>query len=204
VFKDVNISIPMDKNVGVLGPNGAGKSTLIKMIGGADIPSSGIIKSDLNISWPLGLQGGLQGNMTGRENVRFVARIHGIKNTKLVEQKVEEFAEIGAYFNEPVKKYSNGMRARVAIGLTMAFDFDYDVVLIDELNAVGDMAFRAKSEAILKEKYKKTKLIMVNHGVPALKKFCDSAILLSNKTITYYENIDDAVEQYKKTYAKAS
>jgi len=170
VFKDVNISIPMDKNVGVLGPNGAGKSTLIRMIGGADIPSSGTIKSDLNISWPLGLQGGLQGNMTGRENVRFVARIHGIKNTKLVEEKVEEFAEIGAYFNEPVKKYSNGMRARVAFGLTMAFDFDFDVLLIDELNAVGDMAFRAKSEAILKEKYKKTKLIMVNHGVPALKK----------------------------------
>jgi len=170
VFKDVNISIPINKSVGVLGPNGAGKSTLIRMIGGADIPSSGKITSDLNISWPLGLQGGLQGNMTGRENVRFVARIHGIKNTKLVEQKVEEFAEVGPYFNEPVKSYSNGMKARVAFGLTMAFDFNFDVLLIDELTAVGDMAFRAKSEALLKEKYQSTKLMMVNHSVPQLKK----------------------------------
>lgn len=204
VFKDVNVTIPMDKNVGVLGPNGAGKSTLIRMIGGADIPSSGVIKSSLNISWPLGLQGGLQGNMTGRENVRFVARIHGIKNTQLVEQKVDEFAEIGAYFNEPVKTYSNGMRARVTFGLTMAFDFDFDVLLIDELNAVGDMAFRAKSEALLKEKYNSTKLMMVNHSIPQIKKFCEAAILLSDKNITYYESIDEAVSQYKKIYAKSS
>jgi len=204
VFKDVNISIPMNKSVGVLGPNGAGKSTLIRMIGGADIPSSGKITSDLNISWPLGLQGGLQGNMTGRENVRFVARIHGIKNTKLVEQKVEEFAEVGPYFNEPVKSYSNGMKARVVFGLTMAFDFNFDVLLIDELTAVGDMAFRAKSEALLKEKYQSTKLMMVNHSVPQLKKFCESAILLGDQNITYFESIDDAVEQYKKIYAAAS
>ena len=204
VFKDVNLSIPMDKSIAVLGPNGAGKSTLIRMIGGADAPSKGSIESPLNISWPLGLQGGLQGSMSGRENVRFVARIHGHKNTKLVEDKVEEFAEIGKYYNEPVKTYSNGMRARVAFGLTMAFDFDFDVLLIDELNAVGDMAFRKKSEAILKEKYKKTKLIMVNHNLPQLKTFCESAILLGQQTIQYIESIDEAIEQYKQSHVKSS
>ena len=204
VFKDVNLSIPMDKSIGVLGPNGAGKSTLIRMIGGADSPSKGSITSALNISWPLGLQGGLQGSMSGRENVRFVARIHGHKDTKAVEEKVAEFAEIGRYFNEPVKTYSNGMRARVAFGLTMAFDFDFDVLLIDELTAVGDMAFKQKSEALLKEKYKKTKLIMVNHSLPQLKSFCESAILIGEQTIQYFESIDDAIEQYKSSHVKSS
>jgi len=199
VFKDVNLSIPVDKSIGVLGPNGAGKSTLIRMIGGADAPSKGSIESPLNISWPLGLQGGLQGSMSGRENVRFVARIHGYKDTKAVESKVEQFAEIGRYYDEPVKKYSSGMRARIAFGLTMAFDFDFDVLLIDELTAVGDMAFRKKSEALLKEKYKQTKLMMVNHSLPQLKNFCESAILIGNQTIQYFESIDDAIEQYKSS-----
>ncbi|MCF1432238.1 MAG: ABC transporter ATP-binding protein, partial [Shewanella sp.] len=73
--------------------------------------------------------------MTARENVRFVARIHGYKNTKPIEQQVQDFAEIGKYFDEPVKSYSSGMRSRVTFGLTMAFDFDFDVLLIDELGA---------------------------------------------------------------------
>ncbi|GAA6135051.1 ABC transporter ATP-binding protein [Oceaniserpentilla sp. 4NH20-0058] len=204
VFKDVNLSIPMDKSVAVIGPNGAGKSTLIRMIGGADLPSKGVIESNLSLSWPLGLQGGLHGSMTGRENTRFVARIHGIKDTKLVEQKVEEFAEIGRYFDESAKSYSNGMKARVAFGITMAFDFDFDVLLIDELTAVGDMAFKQKSEKILKEKYTNTKIMMVNHNFQQLKVFCESAIFLTNNQVIYFESIDDAIDKYKSTYATIS
>lgn len=204
VFKDVNCILPMDKSIGVLGPNGVGKSTLIRMIGGADIPSRGEIHSQLNISWPLGLQGGMQGSMTGRENARFVARIHGYKDTRQIEKKVEDFAEIGRYYDEPVKSYSNGMRARVAFGLSMSFDFDFDVLLIDELNAVGDLKFRQKSEAILREKYQQTRLIMVNHGLPQLKKFCEAGLLLRNQGIEYFESIDDAIEEYKYNYESAS
>lgn len=204
VFKDVNLALPTHKSIGVLGGNGAGKSTLIKMLGGADMPSTGRISSSKNISWPLGLQGGLQGVMTGRENVRFVARIHGHKKTHIVEKKVEEFAEIGRYFDEPVKTYSNGMRARVAFGLTMAFDFDFEVLLIDELNAVGDQVFRAKSEKILKEKYASTKLIMVNHNPAGLKKFCEAGVIVKNQQLHYFENIDDAIADYKNTYATKS
>lgn len=203
VFKDVNLSIPMDKNLAVIGPNGAGKSTLIRIMGGADLPSRGNIESDLNLSWPLGLQGGLHGSMSGRENARFVARIHGVKDTKAVERRVEEFAEIGQYFDEPAKSYSNGMRARVTFGLTMAFDFDFDVLLIDELTAVGDLAFRQKSEKLLKERYENTKLVMVNHNLGQLKSFCDSAILMANETIEYFESIDEAIERYKQGHVNA-
>jgi len=200
VYKDVTLDLPTDKSIGVLGPNGAGKSTLIKMIGGADAPNKGLITSDKNISWPLGLQGGLQGSMTGRENVRFVARIHGYKNTKKIEQDVFDFAEIGKYFDEPVKSYSNGMRARVAFGLTMAFDFEFDLLLIDELNAVGDAKFKQKTEKILKEKFESTKVIMVNHALPQLKKFCQAGLVVKDQGLMYFDDIDDAIAEYKETY----
>ena len=204
VFRDLNLSLPTDKNIAVLGPNGVGKSTLIRMIGGTDVPNEGRIHSPQNISWPLGLQGGLQGSMTARENVRFVARIHGYKNTKPIEERVQEFAEIGKYFDEPVKTYSSGMRSRVTFGLTMAFDFDFDVLLIDELGAVGDANFRKKSEELLLSKYETTKLIMVNHSIPQLKKFCEAGLVIKDQQLHFLDDISDAIEMYELTYVKKS
>ncbi|MCP5325095.1 MAG: ABC transporter ATP-binding protein [Oceanospirillaceae bacterium] len=202
IFRDVNIELPTDRNLAILGPNGVGKSTLIRIMGGADIPSRGTIESDVRVSWPLGLQGGLQGNMTGRENVRFVARIHGYKDTRVIEQQVADFAEIGVYFDEPVRTYSNGMRARVTFGLTMAFDFNFDVLLIDELTAVGDATFKNKSQALLLEKYERTKVIMVNHSVEQLKKFCDGGVVIKNKTLEYYDDLEEAIRNYQETYVR--
>lgn len=203
VFKEVNISLPTDKNIAVLGPNGAGKSTLIRMLGGADFPTSGKITSDERISWPLGLQGGLQGSMSARENVRFVARIHGHKDTKPVEQQVADFAEIGKYFDEPVKTYSSGMRSKVTFGLAMAFELNFDVLLIDELTAVGDTNFRVKSEKLLLEKYANTKLIMVNHSISELQKFCEAGVVIKNNTLCYHTDLESAIEDYQETYINA-
>lgn len=197
VFRDLNINLPMDKSIGVLGRNGAGKSTLIKMIGGADFPNSGEVSSDLNISWPLGLQGGVQGVMSGRENTRFVARIHGYKDTKHIEERVAEFADIGRYFNEPMKTYSNGMRARVILGITTAFDLQFDVLLVDELTAVGDMKFKQKAAEHLKEKITNTKVIMVNHSVDQLSRFCEAGLVIHEQNLTYFENLKDAIKFYK-------
>lgn len=197
VFKDVSVMLPMDKSVGVLGRNGAGKSTLIRMIGGADFQNSGKITSELNISWPLGLQGGVQGVMSGRENTRFVARIHGYKNTEEIEERVSRFADIGQYFNEPMKTYSNGMRARVVLGITTAFDLQFDVLLIDELTAVGDAKFKKKAAELLKEKITSTKIIMVNHSVDQLKRFCEAGLVIHNKQVTYFDELDHAIKFYQ-------
>lgn len=204
VLKNVELEIPTDRNIAVLGPNGVGKSTLIRMLGGADYPNRGEISSDQKISWPLGLQGGLQGSMTARENVRFVARIHGHRQTKYIEQQVEDFAEIGKYFDEPVKTYSSGMRSRVSFGLTMAFDFDFDVLLVDELGAVGDANFRQKSEALLKEKYEKTKLIMVSHSMSELRKNCHAGLVIANHTLNYHPELESAIQEYEERYVRAS
>jgi capsular polysaccharide transport system ATP-binding protein len=203
VFKDMSLSLPTDKNIAVLGPNGVGTSTLIKMLGGADFPSSGEIKSEQRISWPLGLQGGLQGSMSARENVRFVARIHGHKNTRPVEQQVADFAEIGTYFDEPVKTYSSGMRSKITFGLAMAFELNFDVLLIDELTAVGDANFKAKSQKLLLEKYENTKLIMVNHSINELQKFCEAGVVIKDQTLCYHSSLELAIDDYQETYINA-
>jgi capsular polysaccharide transport system ATP-binding protein len=203
VFKDINICLPTDRNIAILGPNGVGKSTLIKMLGGADFPSKGEINSDQRISWPLGLQGGLQGSMSARENVRFVARINGFRDTKPVEQQVADFAQIGNYFDEPVKTYSNGMRSKITFGLAMAFELNFDVLLIDELTAVGDANFKAKSKKLLLEKYENTKLIMVNHSINELKQFCQAGVVIKNQTLNYHPDLDMAIDDYKETYTNA-
>lgn len=204
VLKNVDLELPTDRNIAVLGPNGVGKSTLIRMLGGADFPNKGQISSNQKISWPLGLQGGLQGTMSGRENVRFVARIHGYKNTQQIEQQVDDFAEIGKFFNEPVKTYSSGMKARVAFGLTMAFDFDFDVLLVDELGAVGDANFRHKSEALLKAKFKQTKLIMVSHSMTELRKNCQAGLVIIDQNLRFHANIESAIEEYEAHYVKTN
>ena len=151
VFKNLNAILPENKSVALLGKNGAGKSTLLRVIGGIDYADEGEVITNKSISWPVALSGGFQGSLTARQNIRFVARLY-VNNEDEVEQVVdfvEEFAEIGKYFDMPIKSYSSGMRSRIGFGMSMAFNFDY--YLLDEVSAVGDASFRKKSQALLDE-----------------------------------------------------
>ena len=197
VFKDLNIEIPSGKSVAFIGRNGAGKSTLLRMIGGIDRPDSGKIITNKTISWPVGLAGGFQGSLTGRENVKFVARLYA-KQEELKEkiEFVEEFAELGKYFDMPIKTYSSGMRSRLGFGSSMAFKFDYYIV--DEVTAVGDARFKEKCAQLFKERHKESSFLMVSHSLNSLKEFCDVAIVFKNSYIIgYYENVQSGIDEYK-------
>lgn len=197
VFKDLTIEIPSGKSVAFIGRNGAGKSTLLRMIGGIDRPDSGKIITNKTISWPVGLAGGFQGSLTGRENVKFVARLYA-KQEELKEkiEFVEEFAELGKYFDMPIKTYSSGMRSRLGFGLSMAFKFDYYIV--DEVTAVGDARFKEKCAQLFKERHKESSFLMVSHSLNSLKEFCDVAIVFKNSYIIgYYENVQSGIDEYK-------
>ena len=128
-------------SVGILGRNGAGKSTLLRILGGAEQPDSGRVIRKGRVSWPIGFSGGFNGSLTGEENARFVARIYDADIDRVIEF-AKDFAEIGDYFQMPVRTYSSGMKARLAFGLSMAIDFD--TYLVDEVTAVGDATFQER------------------------------------------------------------
>jgi capsular polysaccharide transport system ATP-binding protein len=197
VFKNLNAVLPENKSVALLGKNGAGKSTLLRVIGGIDYADEGEVISNKSISWPVALSGGFQGSLTARQNVRFVARLY-VSNEDEVEQVVqfvEEFAEIGKYFDMPIKSYSSGMRSRIGFGMSMAFNFDY--YLLDEVGAVGDASFRKKSQALLDELKEKSNIIMVSHDLKDLTRNCDVAFLVRDGKAEYFDDIKEAVEVYK-------
>ena len=134
------------EKVGFLGRNGAGKSTLIRLIGGVEAPTSGEVVRTSSVSWPIAFGGAFQSSLSGMDNLRFIARIYNA-DVDYVSDYVRDFAELGEYIYEPIKKYSAGMRARLAFALSMAIEFD--CFLIDEVIAVGDSRFQEKCKTEL-------------------------------------------------------
>ncbi|MEZ2723321.1 ABC transporter ATP-binding protein [Pseudomonas putida] len=190
------MAIPPGKNIGLIGRNGAGKSTLMRLLGGADVPDSGTIVTDRSISWPVGLTGGFQGSMTGRDNVKFVCRIYGAIGDAMREKirYVQEFAEIGDWIDEPIKTYSSGMRSRLAFGLSMAFDFDY--YLIDEVMSVGDAQFKRKCAEVFKERLRNSNVVLVSHSMPEIEKLCDIVLLVRDGGIQIYDDVSEGIKAY--------
>ncbi|MDQ2138286.1 ABC transporter ATP-binding protein [Alcaligenaceae bacterium B3P038] len=196
VFRDLSFVIPSNKNIAIVGRNGAGKSTLMRLLGGQDSPDSGRISTSQTISWPVGLTGGFQGSMSGRQNVKFVARVHGALGARMTEvvRYVEEFAELGRYFDHPVNTYSSGMRGRLAFGLSMAFDFDY--YLVDEAMSVGDAQFKKKATSEFKSKTRSANIILVTHGMTQVRTLCDIVLLIDNGKIQRFDDIEEGIAAY--------
>jgi len=197
LFEDVNIKFSKGNCYGIIGANGAGKSTLMRILGGMDMPDRGKVITDKKISFPIGLGSSFQASLSARDNIKFLARVYGNKGDKLREKVtfVEDFAEIGKFFDEPVGVLSSGMRARVTFGMSMAFDFDY--YLVDEAGAVGDPTFKKKSEALYQEKLSNAKVIIVSHDVTEIKKWCDKIIILKEGVATIYDDVDEGIQIYQ-------
>lgn len=197
VFKNLSFTFPEGSSIAILGQNGAGKSTLMRILGGVDAPDSGRVITDKTISWPVGLAGGFQGSLSARDNIKFVCRVYGYTG-EAMRQKiayVEEFAEIGKYFDQPVKNYSSGMRSRVAFGLSMAFDFDY--YLIDEAGAVGDPQFKKKSKAVYNEKLKSANVILVSHNMNEVRELCQHVIVVQDGKAEVFADVEEGIDVYQ-------
>ncbi|PRE86560.1 ABC transporter ATP-binding protein [Burkholderia multivorans] len=196
VFRDLSFIVPPDKNIALIGRNGAGKSTLMRLLCGTDVPDSGRIITDKRISWPVGLGGGFQGSLTGRQNVKFICRALGAEGEEMekIIAYVQEFAELGDYFHQPVKTYSSGMGARLRFGMSLAFDFDY--YMVDEAMSVGDAHFRAKAEREFKKRVGHSNLIVVTHNMNQVRSLCDIILLLNNGTVDVYDDVEEGIRVY--------
>lgn len=194
VLRDVGLVVKKGEKLGVLGRNGAGKSTLIRIISGAEPPSTGHVHRSMSLSWPLAFSGAFQGSLTGTDNLKFICRIYGV-DFKSRLGYVEEFSELGKFMKEPVKTYSSGMRARLAFALSMAVDFD--CFLIDELIAVGDSRFHEKCREELFEKRRDKAMIMVSHDTHIIEAHCDRACILQDAQMLDCSSVDQAVRNYQ-------
>jgi len=197
VFRNLTLEIPPERNIGLIGRNGAGKTTLMRLLGGVDKPDSGRIVTDKSVSWPVGLGGGFQGSLSGRDNVKFVCRVYGAVGVEMRSKikYVQEFADIGRWFDEPVRSYSSGMRSRLAFGLSMAFDFDY--YLIDEIMSVGDAHFKRKSAEVFAEKMKRSNIILVSHSMPDIRRLCNLVLLVENGAVRIFEDVVEGIKAYQ-------
>ena len=205
IFKNLNFTVNDGESIGLLGRNGAGKSTLLRILGGIDSPDSGSIKKNCSISWPFGVASGFQGSLTASENVKFVSKIYGIHSNKDIKERIEivrEFADIGDYFDRPYKTYSSGMKGRVSFGLSLAFSFD--VYLLDEVIAKGDLGFKQKCKKALEELKKNSSFIIVSHNLDFLEKNIDRAFILNENKFREFKDVPLAMKIYKQKYSKSN
>lgn len=193
VLDNVNFELHRGRNLGILGRNGAGKSTLIRLISGAEQPTSGRIHRGMSVSWPLAFGGAFQPNLTGLDNLKFICRVYGVDYKPLVPF-VEEFTELGIYFREPVLHYSHGMLTRLAFALSMAIEFD--CFLIDEAMVVGDARFHERCHIELFRKRKDRAFILVSHDANVIKLYCERASVLHEGRLHEFPTVDDAYYFY--------
>lgn len=200
VAENVNAVFPTGVAVALLGRNGAGKSSMLRMISGAMLPTSGRILSTGTISWPVGFTGAFNGELTGEQNCRFIARLYGVNTDEMIEF-VEDFAELGEHFRLPIRSYSSGMRARLAFGVSMAVPFD--TYLVDEVSAVGDASFKAKSNRLFNDRMSNAGAIVVSHSLNMLRQTCQAGAVLEGGRLSYYHELEEAIEVHMQNMEQA-
>lgn len=201
VLRDVDLTVHRGERVGILGRNGAGKSTLIRLVSGAEMPTSGHVERGMSVSWPLAFGGAFQGSLTGYDNLRFICRIYGVDPEDKIGF-VEEFSELGLYLREPVKSYSSGMRARLAFAISMVIEFD--CFLIDEIIAVGDARFHEKCHRELFERRGDRAMIIVSHDATYIREHCTRAAVLAAGELHHAASLDEAFDFYHQETALAA
>ena len=201
VIDNLNTTLPTGRSLGLFGLNGAGKTTLMQSIAGTMHADRGRVVSDGSISWPVGFAGSFHPDLTGAQNVRFIARVYGVDTEALVDF-VEDFAELGPHFHAAVRTYSAGMKSRLTFGTSMGVQFD--TYLIDEVTAVGDAAFRKKSQKLFLARMEHSSAILVTHEMGQMRNFCDAGIVLHEGKLSYFDDINEASEAHLDNISRLS
>jgi capsular polysaccharide transport system ATP-binding protein len=195
VARDISVTIPNGARLGLMGRNGAGKSTLLSIISGNVKPDAGRVQVRGTVSWPIGLSGCIHPDLTGAQNVKFIARVYGVDSEELVDF-VQDFAELGVNFNEMVRTYSSGMRARLNFGMSMGIRFD--TYLIDEVSAVGDAGFRRKSRMVFDDRMSRAGVILVTHSESMMRRMCTTGAVLEDGRLSLFDDVDAAIDRHAR------
>jgi lipopolysaccharide transport system ATP-binding protein len=201
-LKDLNLDIPEGSILGVVGDNGAGKSTLLALLAGILAPDTGTVLYRQGLRTTLlSLQTGFNPQLTGRENIRISGLLLGMSPEQLRErmEPIIALADIGDFIDQPLRTYSTGMKARV--GFATAYHTDPDVMLLDEVFSVGDLAFSKKARVLMEEKIQSDKtVVMVSHGEHILKQLCQNLVWIQHGTVMAQGPTEEVWAEYHSTY----
>lgn len=203
ILRDINFDVAQGEAVGIVGQNGAGKSTLLKMITGTLRPTEGYIRTHGRVAAILELGMGFNGELTGRQNVLHSAGLMGFTHAQISQamDDIEAFAEIGDYFDKPMRVYSSGMQMRVAFSVATAFR--PEILIVDEALSVGDAYFQHKSFDRIREFQRQgTSLLIVSHDKAAIQSLCDRAILLEQGKVLQDGLPQDIMDYYNAIIAQ--
>lgn len=201
-LQDVNLSVPAGETYGIIGPNGSGKSTLLKILAGVTVATKGSFKAQGRIAPLIELGAGFHPEMTGRENIFLNSIILGATRQETAPKipSIIDFSEIADFIDQPVKHYSSGMYMRLAF--SVAIHTDFDILLVDEILAVGDEKFQKKCYAKMDEFKKQGKtIILVSHNLEKVSQFCNRAAYLRFGKLLAEGKVDSVVETYKTDIA---
>jgi ABC-type polysaccharide/polyol phosphate transport system ATPase subunit len=202
-LRDASFTVLQGESVGVLGPNGAGKSTLLQVLAGILVPSEGVVDVDGHVSSLLTLGVGFDEDLSGTDNIRLAGAFMGLDHAVVEERlpSIVDYAEIGQFIDAPIKTYSAGMRAR--LGFAIATSVEPDILLLDEVLATGDAAFREKSKARVLELVREAKaIVLVTHDMNWVTEYCNRAILIEKGRIVLQGSPDEVVAIHKEHMAE--
>ena len=197
-LKDINFEVEQGDVLGIIGRNGAGKSTLLKILSRTTAPTTGTVKVKGRIASLLEVGTGFHGELSGRENIYLNGAIMGLRKWE-IDKKFDEiidFAGVERYLDTPVKRYSSGMYVRLAFAV--AAHLEPDILIVDEVLAVGDAEFQKKCMGKMKDasEGKGRTVLFVSHSMDSIKQLCSKAIYLANGTIKEIGDINDVIAQY--------
>ncbi len=198
-IRNLSFELESGHSLAIIGPNGAGKSTLLRVMAGIVLPSEGFVETRPGLTATLlTLNAGLQANLSGRINAIMTGMLLGMsrREAETLLPAIQEFSELGEFFDEPVATYSSGMRAR--LGFATAINARADLLLIDEVLGVGDRNFRIKSGAVLKERIQSDQtVVMVSHNLDLIADTCDRAVWIEKGSLKLSGPVDDVLTAYE-------